>query len=95
MLRDTYLGKEVVMTGASLGGALATVAAIELHTQQKPISELHTYGSPRVGNVELASHIKKNIPKSLRVVHNRDIVPHLPLIDQNYHHIPYEILFDE
>ena len=35
------------------------------------------------------------MPKSLRVVHNRDIVPHVPLLSQNYYHIPTEILFDE
>ena len=77
------------MSGCSLGGALTTVAAIEIHTQTTPVAELHTYGSPRVGNLELSNFIKKNIPRSLRVVHNRDIVPHLPLQSQNFHHIPY------
>ena len=32
-LRQKYPTKDIVMTGASLGGALATIAAIEIHTQ--------------------------------------------------------------
>jgi predicted lipase len=72
-----------------LGAALATVAAIEIHNKLRPVAELHTYGSPRVGNADLAMYIKTKIPNSLRVVHYKDIVPHVPLQSQNYHHIPY------
>ena len=90
-----YPGKDLVITGASLGGALATIAAIELHSKITSISELHTYGSPRVGDINFSMFVKTRIPNSLRVVHNRDIVPHVPLISQNYHHISFEVLFDE
>jgi hypothetical protein len=94
-LRQKYPTKDIVITGCSLGGALATIAAIEINTQGEKISELHTYGSPRVGNADFAMYVKTRLPNSLRVVHNRDIVPHVPLLSQNYHHVPFEILFDE
>ena len=35
------------------------------------------------------------IPSIRRVIHYRDIVPHLPMPYQNYQHPPYEIWFDE
>lgn len=34
------------------------------------------------------------MPNHYRVVHNRDLVPHLPP-DFGYKHAPYEILFDK
>ena len=48
-----------------------------------------------MGNLNLAKFIYARIPQSYRVVHNRDIVPHLPLMSQNYHHVPREYFFDE
>lgn len=59
------------------------------------VKELHLFGCPRVGNKQLASYIKTNIPTVWRVVHNRDIVPHVPTVNGNYFHPPFEVLFDE
>ncbi len=39
--------------------------------------------------------VKNRIERIRRVVHNRDLVPHVPLMSQDYHHTPYEILFTE
>jgi hypothetical protein len=94
VLKGKYPSKEIVMTGASLGAALATFGAIEVHTQLEHVSELHTWGCPRVGNDAFAQFVKMRI-LTLRVVHNRDIVPHVPLVNQNYHHFSTEVLFDE
>lgn len=70
-------------------------AAIEIHLKYQLVSELHTFGCPRLGNQDLAMFIKNRIPKVIRVIHNRDIVPHVPLQSQNFSHPPYEVLFDE
>lgn len=45
-----------VVTGHSLGGAIATITATELRRQGNEV-QLFTYGSPRVGNAELAAFI--------------------------------------
>jgi predicted lipase len=94
-LTQAFPTAKVVVTGSSLGGALATVAALELQAITNKVEELHVFGCPRVGNANYAQYLFLSLPTVFRVVHNRDIVPHLPLVTQNYHHEPYEVLFDE
>lgn len=68
---------------------------MELQATYQAVDELHVFGCPRVGNQNLVMYLKRGIPKIIRVIHNRDIVPHVPLVSQNYAHPPYEIFFDE
>jgi len=39
---------------------------------------LYNYGSPRLGNKNFAKYFSKILPDSIRIVHDRDVVPHLP-----------------
>ena len=66
------------MTGSSLGGALATVSAIEIQLRFGKVKELHVFGCPRVGNDAFSKFLKDKIVNIYRVIHNRDVVPHLP-----------------
>jgi len=59
------------LAGHSLGGALATLAALRLDQVQG----LYTYGSPRVGNARFARHFQA---PTYRVVHREDPVTDLP-----------------
>jgi hypothetical protein len=96
-LLNKYPGARVVTTGHSLGGALATIAGLELRRVFYNVEvEIHHYGAPRVGNVHLSKHITNKIPNIYRVVHHKDIVPHLPpdLPEFEYHHTAYEIFWD-
>ena len=61
------------ITGHSLGGALALIAARELEVNN--LAACYTFGSPRVGDAEFGSPIKTPI---YRVVNTADIVPRLP-----------------
>ncbi|KAL4882228.1 Alpha/Beta hydrolase protein [Aspergillus karnatakaensis] len=72
----TYPGYTVVFTGHSFGGAIATLGAAQLRNEGYAI-ELYPYGSPRVGNEELVTHIT-NQGSTYRVTHTNDIVPRLP-----------------
>jgi predicted lipase len=56
--------------------------------------ELHTFGCPRVGDQNFAQYLSQKVGKIRRIVHNKDIVPHVPLISQNFMHPAYEIWFD-
>ncbi len=67
---DSY---SIYITGHSLGGALALLAA--KHLERDNIAACYTYGSPRVGNSEFGDSIKIPI---YRVVNTADIVPRLP-----------------
>ena len=49
------LGKLMVLTGHSLGGALATLAASRLHEAGHPIAAVYTYGQPRTGLTDFRS----------------------------------------
>lgn len=77
-----YLNKSkhsrVVVTGHSLGGAIATIFAIFLKDSGFSNVDCWTFGSPRVGNRAFANHVDKNI-RINRVVVNHDPVTDVPL----------------
>ncbi|UKZ72755.1 hypothetical protein TrVFT333_000390 [Trichoderma virens FT-333] len=62
---------EIVSTGHSLGGAVATLAASILRTQGFPI-DIVTFGSPRVGNDVYANFVTSQPGNELRVTHVDD-----------------------
>lgn len=49
-LIQMYPSARIVVTGSSLGGALATIAALDLQIRMGIVDELHVFGCPRVGN---------------------------------------------
>lgn len=64
------------------------IAAVELSRSFSNKIEVHSYGAPRIGNVQLSKHVNNKINDIYRVVHNKDLVPHLPpdLPEFDYHH---------
>jgi hypothetical protein len=82
----------IYVTGHSLGGAIATLAAGDLYSLTPDIT-LYTYGSPRVGNLKFASYMDRILPDSFRIVNNQDLVPHLPQRFIGYRHIGHEVWF--
>lgn len=68
-------GQRVWVTGHSLGGAMATLAALRLKTAGFNAIALYTYGSPRVGNTDF--YQEYSVPH-YRFVNNCDVVPHVP-----------------
>ena len=70
----------LLVTGHSLGGAIATVCAYYLHTaEQWPVSAVVTFASPRVGNEQFVREYSRLIPGTWRVTRHLDGVPWLPL----------------
>ncbi len=63
----------IYITGHSLGGALAQIAAAVLGSDQ--VAACYTFGSPRVGNAYFDLWVK--VP-SYRVMNYADIVPEVP-----------------
>ena len=71
---EVHRDKSLFITGHSLGGALATIAAKRLH-HKAGIAACYTFGSPRVGNKEWICGLKTPI---YRVVNAADAVTMLP-----------------
>ncbi|GAM22531.1 hypothetical protein SAMD00019534_057060 [Acytostelium subglobosum LB1] len=72
----------IYVTGHSLGGGLATFAAIDVAKAYQPqgINVIaYSFGSPRVGNMAFVQHFQKIVPNNFRVVNGLDNIPHMPL----------------
>ncbi|KAK4691188.1 hypothetical protein P7C71_g5762, partial [Lecanoromycetidae sp. Uapishka_2] len=84
----------VVVTGHSLGGAIADIAAAEI--RKSGINcELYTYGAPRIAGSVLSDFITNTVNGSVyRVTHTDDPVPRLPPISLGFVHISPEYYID-
>ncbi|KAG6496087.1 hypothetical protein ZIOFF_043935 [Zingiber officinale] len=95
--RELYADIPIMVTGHSMGGAMASFCALDLtvnyglhHVQ------LMTFGQPRIGNAAFASYFHKHVPHAIRVTNEHDMVPHLPpyysyFPQKTYHHFPREV----
>ena len=71
--------RRVICTGHSLGGALATLCALDVQYNfpDKQVS-CYTFGSPKVGNSYFKDSYNKRVPQTYRFVNSADTVPSLP-----------------
>ena len=89
------------ITGHSLGGALASICALDLVLSGITTPEkimLYTMGQPRVGDSEYAKAFDKYVPQSYRIVHSDDLVVHIPpewLFGYTYEHTSQEIWYNQ
>ncbi|KAI9010312.1 lipase [Phycomyces nitens] len=90
----SYPSYRIVVTGHSLGGAIAPFAALDLYQRDSRISNenifIYTYGGPRIGNDEFAYYLTSTGITYERTVNNRDIVVHLPPQSFGYLHAGVE-----
>jgi endonuclease G, mitochondrial len=84
------MDKKLFITGHSLGGALATIAAAELCHDFSNIA-LYTFGQPAVGKRDFRSHIDSSVLQYHRIVNEDDIVTKVP---PSYVHCGGLIRFD-
>ena len=69
---------ELHVTGHSLGGALATLAALDLTKQFNVDTTVYTFGQPRVGNKAFATDYDATVTKHFSVAHGQDPVARVP-----------------
>lgn len=67
-------GRALWITGHSLGGALALLAADRMERISK-VQGVYVFGAPRIGDQEFA---KNYAPRAFRFLNNNDVVPHIP-----------------
>jgi hypothetical protein len=76
--------KPLIITGHSLGGALAVLCAFHLGDR---VDSIYTFGQPRVGNREFAKRSDSIFKgRHFRFVNAQDIVPRLPGVLAGYWH---------
>lgn len=75
----SYPDYTLAVTGHSLGGAVGTLAAVELRDMGYAC-DLYTYGSPRVGNLAFVEYVTNQAGAEYRATHYDDPVPRLPPI---------------
>jgi predicted lipase len=69
------------VTGHSLGGAIALLAAWRLQRQFIPVHEVVTFGAPMIGNAAAAEAFQREFPNRIyRYVDIEDPVPLLPTV---------------
>jgi predicted lipase len=88
---DKFPDFRLIITGHSLGGAIATLAAadirkIDVDPWYLTNTELFTFGSPRVGNKHTARFLSKQSTLSYRVTSLNDPIPNLPFHAFGYWH---------
>jgi pimeloyl-ACP methyl ester carboxylesterase len=84
----------VTICGHSLGGALATLLALDL-VANTAFAEpaVYTYGSPRTGDSLFAATYNQVVKNSYRVTNRLDVITALPPTFVGYEHVltPYEL----
>lgn len=78
---STCQGCQLWVTGHSLGGAMALLAAQRIADRHEGLGRtpiLYTFGQPRVGNFKFAELVAQDVPSFFRVINNADVVPHVP-----------------
>lgn len=73
--------RPLFITGHSLGGALATLASLDL-ANNSPFTApiVYTFGAPRVGDPKFVNNYNSTVATHWRFQNEFDIVPHLPTL---------------
>jgi Lipase (class 3) len=94
----TRCTRPTIVTGHSLGAALATLFVMENGSKRKfDITTLCTFASPRVGNMEFVHTFNQLPVDSWRIVNMHDLVPKLPPkipVVLDYDHVDVAYPFD-
>ncbi len=72
-LRSDY---QIRLTGHSLGGAIAAILMLFLDERHYPVEQCVTFGQPKITD-RVGARKNAHMPL-IRVIHDDDIVPHLP-----------------
>lgn len=76
-------GKNIYLTGISLGGAMASLAALDLARYHPKV---YTFASPKVFNKEGADLVNRLVPDITRIYNTADPVPNHPP-NPDYNHV--------
>lgn len=86
--------RKIVITGHSLGGALATLFSVKIRALmpiviENQLEEIVLFGSPAVGLKKFKTFYNELNKKTIRLINGSDVVPFTPPLF--YHHVGIEI----
>lgn len=84
------------LTGHSLGGALATLCALDMRMDGYYVDGVYTFGSPRVGDSNFATYYNYLLrDRTFRITNGNDVVTRLPAFLAGYKHVGQEVFWDQ
>lgn len=91
---DLITNRKIVITGHSLGGALATLFSVKLRANtpaivENQLQEIVLFGAPAVGLKKFKIFYNELHQKTIRIINGSDVVPFTPPVF--YHHIGQEL----
>ena len=95
LAQEATPGRHIRITGHSLGGALAFLAAMDIATSGLPFRSLEVFstGAPLVGSQKWASYYNQQPIATWRIANERDLVTRIPPPILGFHHVGTPILF--
>ena len=88
-------GRSIRITGHSLGGALAFLAAMDIATSGLPFRTLEVFstGAPLAGSRKWAEYYSQQPIATWRIANERDVVTRIPPTFLGYRHVGTPLLF--
>ncbi len=93
-LSNVAANARITVVGHSLGGAMATLAAVDIKRNLGRQVDVCTFGGPRVGKFIFRHRFNSEVPTCYRVTNRGDIVPHVPTMLTGWTHVGEEIEVD-
>jgi len=84
-LKAQFPTYSVIVTGHSLGAALATLTILDLQKAGISPLRLFNYGCPRIGNDQFAAYASSILSDHNRITHHKDMVVHTPMHERFTH----------
>jgi len=86
---------KVLVTGHSLGAAMAADAAIDMKLSYGWDTSVVNFGSPRAGDHNYEAALSTEVPSFWRITHHHDLVPHVPPEHMGFYHSMTEVFFPD
>mmetsp|Transcript_48995 Transcript_48995/g.104956 ORF Transcript_48995/g.104956 Transcript_48995/m.104956 type:complete len:359 (-) Transcript_48995:42-1118(-) len=86
---------KVLVTGHSLGAAMAADAAIDMKLSYGWDTSVVNFGSPRAGDKNFEAALATEVPSFWRITHHHDLVPHTPAEKFGFYHSMTEVFFPD
>ena len=92
---DKYVGKQILVTGHSLGAAVAQIASLEIFSYGNATGYrmVEDFGSPRWGNSVMVDYFVDMVDTHWRLTNQHDVVPTVPPESKWYKHTPTQVWY--